>query len=56
MVETHPLEVSPDLVQNAVAAIERILRPPSELLELWEEADAMEWRKAVEDLRRRVLA
>jgi len=55
-VEAHPIVVSPDHLQSAVAAIERILRPPSELLDLWQEGDGAEWRKAVEELRSRVQA
>lgn len=40
----------------AIAAIDRILSPPSELLELWEEVDASEWRESVLDLRARILS
>jgi hypothetical protein len=55
-VKTHPTKVSPDLVESAIAAIDRILTPPSELLELWQETDDAEWREAVENLRARVQA
>ncbi len=55
-VKAHPTKVSPDLVQSATTVIERILTPPSELLELWQEADDTEWREAVENLRARVQA
>jgi len=45
------------LVQKALGAIDRILTPPSELMDLWEEAGRREeWRAAVEELRSRVLA
>src|SRR5438105_3797871 len=39
-VESHPIKPPENLVQAALAVIDRILCPPSELLELWEEADA----------------
>ena len=42
------------MVKGALAAIDRIQRPPSELMELWEEEDPDEWLAAVADLRRRV--
>jgi hypothetical protein len=53
-VETHPTRPPDNLVHAALAVIERIITPPSELLELWEEADATEWDAAVADLRNRV--
>jgi len=42
-----------DIVQAALAVIDRVLSPPSELLELWDEGDASEWRAAVDELRKR---
>ena len=45
-----------ELVGSALAVIDRVLAAPSELLELWEEADATEWRRAVEGLRKRIVA
>jgi hypothetical protein len=42
------------LVPLATAVIDRVLTKPSELLELWEEGDATEWKRAVQDLRARV--
>src|SRR3712207_5626147 len=36
-VETHPLAVPNSLVTVAVSVIDRVLTPPSELLELWQE-------------------
>jgi hypothetical protein len=53
-VESHPQAPPPELIKTALSAIDRIRTPPSELLELWEEADATEWHKCVDDLRRRV--
>lgn len=44
------------LVPPATAVIDRVLTTPSELLELWEEGDLADWKKAVEDLRARVEA
>jgi hypothetical protein len=46
---------SPDLISKAVAAIDRILIPPSEILELWEDTDeAAEWKACVGALRSRL--
>jgi hypothetical protein len=54
-VESHAITPPPGLVEAAVSAIDRILTPPSELLELWgESSEGAEWRKSVEDLRARV--
>lgn len=55
-VESHKIKPSEDLVQEGLVVIDRILTPPSELLELWEESDATEWRSAVEELRNRLKA
>jgi hypothetical protein len=55
-VETHGITPPGDLIQSAVATIDRVLTAPSELLELWEEGDPTEWRNAVENLRSRVVA
>jgi hypothetical protein len=55
-VETHGTIPPGDLVQSAVAVIDRVLTAPSELLELWEEGDPTEWRNAVDNLRSRVVA
>lgn len=54
-VETRGITPPGDLVQSAVAVIDRVLTAPSELLELWEEGDPTEWRNAVENLRSRVV-
>lgn len=53
-VETHKINPSEDLVQSALAVIDRVLGQSSELRELWEEDDASEWRLAVDNLRERV--
>ena len=55
-VESHNIVPPDDLVQFAAAVIDRVLTAPSELLELWEEGDANEWRNAVANLRSRVAA
>ncbi|HKA08592.1 MAG TPA: DUF4259 domain-containing protein [Gemmataceae bacterium] len=55
-VTAHPTFVSPDLVQQAGAVIDRVLSAPSELLELWEEGkEPNEWHSAVDNLRKRLL-
>ncbi|MEA3308039.1 MAG: DUF4259 domain-containing protein [Chloroflexota bacterium] len=54
-VENHPIEPPTDLVNQALAAIDRVLTVPSELMELWDEGgENKEWHDAVEDLRSRV--
>lgn len=53
-VEAHPQAPRPDLVEGALRAIDRIVKPPSELLELWQEVGAEEWISSVEELRKRV--
>ncbi|KQX53168.1 MULTISPECIES: DUF4259 domain-containing protein [unclassified Streptomyces] len=48
----EPLPPLPaELRQEAVAALDRILTEPSELLELWEESDGEEWKTGVRKLR-----
>ena len=53
-VSVHPISPPPALVRSALASIDRIVTPPSELLELWTEGDAEEWLTSVAELRRRV--
>ena len=53
-VKAHPVKPSDELVARAAAAIDRILADRSELRELWEEAEATEWRASVLELRARV--
>jgi len=56
-VASHPRQPAPELVAQAVAAIDRVLAGPSELLELWSDSDEFAgWRAAVLDLRQRVAA
>ncbi|WP_295620600.1 DUF4259 domain-containing protein [Chamaesiphon sp. GL140_3_metabinner_50] len=51
-VAARKLKPSPELLQRAVAAIDRIITDNSELCELWEEND--DWIGAMEDLRSRL--
>lgn len=54
-IKNHPRLPSQDLVDAALAAIDRILNPPSELVELWEEGDGgQDWKRIVKGLRLRV--
>jgi hypothetical protein len=54
-VQAHPIQPPDDLVQQALQAIDRILTPPSELMELWGEGGVIEeWRAKMADLRARV--
>src|SRR5204863_164572 len=51
-VRSHPVSPPPALVAKTVAALERIVLPPSELLELWEEAEeGGSWVEAVAELK-----
>jgi Domain of unknown function (DUF4259) len=53
-VKAHPQQPPPDLVASGTQALDRILRPPSELLELWQESGELEdWKSSVLDLRAR---
>lgn len=52
---THAaLVVTPALIGRALAVIDRVLGPSSELAALWDEADGARWRASVADLRARV--
>lgn len=54
-VEAHPGNPPGALVKKAQAAIDRIVTPPSELLELWEESeDADQWKSGVAELKGRL--
>ncbi|MFE7548997.1 DUF4259 domain-containing protein [Streptomyces gardneri] len=44
-------ELPVDLRPLAVAALDRVLGPESELLELWEESDGEEWKAGIRKLR-----
>ena len=49
------LQPSPELIDKACRALDRILQEPSELLELWEDSgEPGEWREAVDELKSRV--
>ncbi|MEV6198739.1 DUF4259 domain-containing protein [Streptomyces sp. NPDC051771] len=48
----EPLGVLPvELRAEAVAALDRVVAEPSELLELWEESDGEEWKAGIRKLR-----
>lgn len=51
-VSAHPHSPPTALVQKALAVLDRVLRSPSELLDLWEDEPA--WNASVEDLRSRL--
>lgn len=56
-VETLPRELDETLLGQARAATDRVITEPSELLELWDEAeppDATAWKAGVADLRQRL--
>jgi hypothetical protein len=54
-VRTHPIRPPRELIDKAVAVLDRIVVAPSELLDLWNETeDAGAWGDAVVELRRRV--
>ena len=55
-VESHKTLTPGDLVDDATRVIQRVLSPPSELAELWEESSqGEEWRNSVQQLKARVL-
>jgi uncharacterized protein DUF4259 len=54
-VAAHRIDPAPELINRGTAAIARILGSNSELLQLWEDADAEPWRAAVADLRSRLV-
>lgn len=53
-VEDHPQDVPGDLVAKALAAIDRVLTAPCDLLEHWEQNDLEAWKASVADLRGRI--
>jgi hypothetical protein len=54
-VREHATPPSNELISQALGAIDRVLKAPSELLELWDESDEKAgWHGAVADLRTRV--
>lgn len=55
--DTLPREFDDTLLAQARAATDRVVTEPSELLELWDDADdadAMAWKASVADLRQRL--
>jgi hypothetical protein len=53
-VKAHGRRPSPALVRKAIAALDRVTQPPSELLVLWQDSDETEWTDAINDLRNRL--
>jgi hypothetical protein len=54
-VREHAATPSREMFSQALAAIDRVVREPSELLGLWDESNhKTDWHKAVEELRSRV--
>jgi Domain of unknown function (DUF4259) len=54
-VQNNSIQPSSDLINQALAVIDRVLTAPSELMELWDEtAEKEEWHESVADLRSRV--
>lgn len=50
-VKNYKLSVSDDLANKAREAVNRVITPPSELLELWAESDeAASWKSAVDSV------
>jgi len=55
-VQSHQTLTPGALVDEAARVIQRVLSPPSELAELWEESgQGEEWRNSVQQLKARVL-
>src|ERR687895_2314243 len=52
-VRAHPIAPPPALVTKALAALDRVVTPPSELYELWDETDLDGWLDAVAELKGR---
>ena len=56
-VRAHPISPPRALIDTAIRALDRLVVPPCELLELWQEtAEADAWVEAVHELRRRLTA
>jgi Domain of unknown function (DUF4259) len=54
-VQNNSIQPSSDLINQALAVIDRVLTAPSELMELWDEtAEKEEWHESVANLRSRV--
>ncbi len=54
-VESHPQNVPDELIQKSHKVLDRVLKQPSELLELWEDSDLFDaWKKSVAELKTRI--
>ncbi len=54
-IAAHPITPPEQLVDSAIKAIDRILKEPSELYELWEESDDFEeWKNHLLELKKRL--
>ncbi|MFF1253509.1 DUF4259 domain-containing protein [Pseudarthrobacter sp. NPDC058329] len=53
-VTAHGAELTPEDVELALEAVERVAGEKSELAELWDDADEPEWRESLEDLSERL--
>jgi len=54
-VSEHKIVPPQGLVDSALKVIDRILTPPSEILELWEEGeDFQKWKDHLDDLKKRL--
>ena len=49
-VANHPLKPSNNLVDEAASALRRILTPPSELRELWDDGNIEQWEQQSKNL------
>ncbi|KIC67989.1 DUF4259 domain-containing protein [Pseudarthrobacter phenanthrenivorans] len=53
-VTAHGAEITPEDVEMALEAVERVAGERSELAELWDDADEPEWRESLTDLAERL--
>lgn len=53
-VRAHPIAPPQKLVTKAIAALDRVMAPPSELRDLWDESDLDAWLDAVAELKSRL--
>jgi hypothetical protein len=54
-ISQHPIDPTADDLALAVAALDRVLAPDSEIRALWAESGDEPWRSGVDDLRDRLL-
>ncbi|MFA6045195.1 MAG: DUF4259 domain-containing protein [Phycisphaerales bacterium] len=50
----HPLTPSASLIKLARAVLDRVVSEQSELRELWDESDSVEWLASIESIRARI--